>query len=120
MKRGRIAVGKVKQALELIAICLIISLIVTLVDLIIILVFTREPNLVVPNLALITLIEGGLGLVTGGAIAFFSPAINKIGEGVFHSQPWDAKRQKEAERQGRNWIVTGILLVITGFLISAL
>jgi hypothetical protein len=112
--------SKLKQALELTASCLIISLAVTLVDLIIILVFTREPKQVVSNLALVMLIEGALGLIIGGAIAIFSPAASRIGEGVLRSKPWDAKRLKEVEKQGATWIVTGIFLVLVGFLVSAL
>jgi hypothetical protein len=108
------------QALELMASCLIISLAVTLVDLIIILVFTREPNQIVSNLALVMLVEGALGLIVGGAIAFFSPAASRVGEGILRSKPWDAKRLREAERQGAAWIVTGIFLVLLGFLVSAL
>ena len=49
-------------------------------------------------LSLLLLVEGGLALTIGGGLAVFSPTIGKIGEGVFHREPLDAKKQKAAEK----------------------
>jgi len=66
------------------------------------------------------LAEGGLGLTVGGAIALYSPIVSKMSEVLFHSKPWSATRQKEAEEQAKAWIVTGTILVLLALLISAL
>ena len=110
----------VKFALELIATCLVYSLIVMFMNFIAILLFTQKLSQIVLYLSLALLVEGGLGLTVGGAVASFSPTVSKIEESIFHSKPWDAKRQREAEKQARTWIVTGIVLVLVGLLISAL
>ena len=75
---------------------------------------------VVFYLSLLLLVEGGLALTVGGTLAFFSPTIGKVGEGIFRREPWDAKKQKTAEKQARAWIVTGAFLVLASFLVSAL
>ena len=82
--------------------------------------FTLGSNRIVFYLSLLLLVEGGLALTIGGTLAFFSPTIGKIGEGVFRREPWDAKKQKAAERQARVWIITGTFLVFVSFLVSAL
>ena len=109
-----------RSAAELIASCVVYSLIIALGTLAVLFVFTQDLNRVIPQLSFALLLEGGLGLVVGGVVASFSPAIGKISEGIFRSEPWDVKRQKEAEIQARLWIVTGICLVLAGFLVSAL
>jgi len=65
------------------------------------------------------LLEGGIGLTVGGASASYYPLGSKISEVLFHSKPWNAVRLKEAEKQARAWIVTGIILVIEALLLSA-
>ncbi len=112
--------GKLKEAAVLIALSIVFSVVVVAIDLAVILVFIRDTNLILSDIILVMLAEGGVGLVVGGGIAFFSRAINKVTEGVFHSEPWTAERQREAERQGRIWIVTAIFLVAESFIISAL
>jgi hypothetical protein len=66
------------------------------------------------------LVEGGLGLTVGGAVVLYSPIGSKIGEIIFHSEPWSAKREKEAEKQATTWIVTGSILVFAVLLVSTL
>jgi hypothetical protein len=100
--------------------CLVYSIIVTVLTGVIVLVVTRDPAQIVLFLAYGLLIEAGLAFVVGGAVANFSPAIGKIGESVVHSTPWGARRIKEAEKQGRIWIVTGAFLLLFGLLISTL
>ena len=112
--------SKLKEAAELIALSIVFSVVVTVIDLAVILVFIRDASEVVSDITLVMLAEGGVGLAVGGAIAFFARAINKVTEGVFHSEPWTAERQREAERQGRFWIVTAIFLVAESFIVSAL
>ena len=117
MSTGRVRVPSVKPALKLVAACLVYSLIIALATLIVILVFTRELERVLLFLSYALLLEGGLTLTTGGVVASFSSTIGRIGESFLHAKPWDAKRQKEAERQARLWIVTGILLFLVGLFV---
>ena len=110
----------VRFASELIVTCLVYSLIVIFVNFVAVLFFTRELNQILSTLSFLILVEGGLGLTVGGSTAVYSPIGNKIGEVLFHSPPWNAKRQKEAEKQARPWIVTGAILVLAALLLSAL
>lgn len=112
--------GKLKEAAVLIALSVVFSVVVVAIDLAVLLVFIRDTSRLLSDIELMTLAEGGIGLVVGGGIAFFSRAINKFTEGVFHSEPWTAERQREAERQGRIWIATAIFLVAESLIISAL
>ena len=109
---------RAKPILELIARCLIYTLIITLATVIVVVVFTRDLTEILLYLSYALLGEGGLMLAVGGATANFSSIINKIGEIIVHSAPWDAKRQKEAEITARSWITTGILLFLLGLLVS--
>jgi hypothetical protein len=109
----------VKPILELLASCLIYSLIIMLIDFALVLFFTQELTSIVYSASFILLIEGGVGLTVGAAVAIYSPLGAKISEVVLHSKPWDAKRQKEAEKQGKTWIVTGTILVVLALAISA-
>jgi hypothetical protein len=90
------------------------------VTLIVIFVFTQEPKRILLFLTYALFVEGGLSLVTGGALASFSSVIEKIGENVIHSKPWDAKRLKEVDNQATLWILTGAFLFLFGLFISAL
>jgi hypothetical protein len=109
-----------KSALKLFATCLAYSSIVILIDSVLVLFFSRESNQIVSSLSFIMLVEGGLGLTIGGAIALYSPIVNKMGEVLFRSKPWSATSQKEAEKQAKTWIATGTILVLLALLISAL
>jgi hypothetical protein len=111
---------RAKHVLELLASCLIYSLIIMAVTLVVILVLTRELDSILLYLTYGLLIEGGLALAAGGANASFSAVIGKIGQSVFRSAPWDAKRVKEAEKQARVWILTGAYLFFFGLLVSSL
>ena len=109
-----------KTALELFATCSAYSLIIALIDFAVILFFNRELYQIAPSLSLMMLAEGGLGLTVGGAVVLYSPIISKIGEVFFRSKPWSAKRQQDAEKQAKAWIVTGTILVLLALFISAL
>ena len=111
---------KIKPALQLLTSCAIYSLAITAGTLVAVLIITRELEQVLLFLTYGLLIEGGSALVIGGAVANFSPIIGRIGEGVVHSAPWDAKRIRESEKQGRSWIATGALLFLFGLLVSSL
>jgi hypothetical protein len=117
---ARVAVTVPKPWLETIAECLVLSLIVILIDLGGTLLYTREPGQIASILSLIMLVEGALGLTAGGMVAFYSPLGAKIGEIFFHSEPWNATRQKEAEKQARAWIIIGCILIFAALLVSAL
>jgi len=113
----RVSVPSVKSALKFVVACLVYSLIISFATLVVILVFTRELERVLLFLSYALLVEGGLALTTGGVIASFSSTIGRLGENVLHAKPWDAKRQKEAERQARLWIVTGVFLFFVGLFV---
>jgi hypothetical protein len=115
-----VAVPRIKRMVELVARCLVYSLIIMFATLIVIVLFTRDSGQILAWVTLALLGEGGLAMVVGGVVAFFSPSIGKIGEVVFRSEPWDAKRLREAEGTGRMWIVTGLFLFLFGLLVSAL
>ncbi len=89
-----------------------------MVTAVVVFIFTWNSSQAVVYLTYGLLIEAGGALVVGGTVANFSPAIGKIGESVIHSAPWDAKRIKEAEKQARSWIVTGVILLLLGLVIS--
>jgi hypothetical protein len=108
-----------KTVLELLARCLLYSLIVILIDFVLIFSLQGGLNQITASLSLVMLLEGGIGLSVGGAVASYSPLGAKINAVFFYSKPWDAKRQKEAEKQARAWIVTGIILVFAALLVSA-
>ena len=55
----------------------------------------------------------------GGGVALYSPSVGKINEVLFQSKPWNAKRQKEIEKQMAAFILTGIALIIEALLLSA-
>lgn len=109
---------RAKTILELMIRCLIYALAITVATIIVIIVFTRNLREILLLLSYGLLGEGGLALVIGGLLATFSPTINKIGEVITHSEPWNAKRQKEAEITARSWIITGVILFLVGLLIS--
>lgn len=107
------------DVLELLARSLLYSLIVILIDVVLLFVIQGSLNQIAFTLSLLMLLEGGIGLTVGGTVAFYSPVGAKISEILFHSKPWTAQRQKEAEKHARTWIATGIILVLASFVISA-
>lgn len=111
---------RAKRLLGLVASCAVYSLIVLLIDIAAIFLLKVEPKSILSTLSLIGLLEGGTALIVGSAAAFFSPVLRKVEEAVLHAEPWDAKRQKQTERQGHPWILTGVILVFESFLLSIL
>lgn len=111
---------RAKFLLRLVASCCVYSLVILLIDIVSILLLRVEPTRIASSLSLIVLLEGGIALIVGGATALYSPVISKVEEVIFHSEPWDAKRQKQLEKQGHPWIVTGGILVLAALLVSAL
>ena len=107
-----------KTMLELLARCLLYSIIVIVIDFVLIFAFQGGLNQITESLSFVVLLEGGIGLTVGGAVASYSPLSAKISEVLFHSKPWTAARQKEAERQARTVIVTGLILVFAALLLS--
>ena len=111
---------RLKTALKLFASCLIYSLIITLIDFVIVFLFTKDFNQLLSSVSLILLLEGGLGLIMGGGTVMYSPVASKVGEILFKSEPWNAKRQKEVEKQAQVLIFAGFLLLLIGLLVSAI
>jgi hypothetical protein len=107
-----------KTVLELLAVCLLYSLIVILIDFVLIFALQRGLDQITESLSFVMLLEGGIGLTVGGAVASYSPLGAKISEVFFHSKPWNAERRKEAEKQAGAWIITGIILVFAALLVS--
>ena len=112
--------GIKKSLLELLAKTLIYSAIIILIDFIIIFLLTAEINQTIDTLSFAVLFEGGIGLTLGGVTASYTPIGAKISEVFFHTKPWNAKRQKEVEKQARILIVTGFFLVFAALILSAL
>ena len=109
-----------KTALGLFARFLVYSLIVILIDFVLIVSLTGGINQIKYTLSFVMLLEGGMGLIVGGATALYSPSVAKISEVLFHSKPWNSKRQKEIETQVEVFIVTGGILIFEALLLSAI
>ena len=111
----------IKKSLPgLLAKTLVYSLIVITIDFIVLFFLMEGLNQIVDSLSFVLLLEGGIGLTLGGAIASYTPMSAKISEVFFHTKPWNAKRQKEAEKQAIILIVVGTFLVFSALLLSAL
>lgn len=111
---------EIKNALTLIGSCVIYSLLVALIDLIIVFVFTQDLANLASGLSFIMLIEGGLGLISGGVAASYTPIFSKMGEVIFHAEPWNAKRQKNVEKQAQVLILVGLFLLLLALLVSTI
>lgn len=109
-----------KSALELLVRSLVYSLIVVVIDFVIIIFLAYGTDQLTYVLSFVVLLEGGICLIAGGASVFYSPSFAKISEVLFHSEPWDAKRQKQVEQQLQVFIVTGAFLVGEALLLSAI
>ena len=109
-----------KVVLELILRSLLYSSMVFLVDFILIFFIVGGFNQIIYDLSFLMLLEGGIGLAVGGAAASYSPIGAKLSEIIFHSKPWNAKRQKEVENQAKTWITTGIILIVIALSLSAI
>lgn len=108
-----------KTVLAFCAKLFIYSIIIIIIDFVLILAFTRGETNIVQILSFIMLIEGGIVLIVGGVTASYSSLYAKLTEVVFHTEPWNAKRQKEVESNARAWITVGIILVIEALVLSA-
>jgi hypothetical protein len=109
-----------KIALESFVRSSVYSLVIILIDAILIVFLRGGINQITYSLSFVMLLEGGIGLIVGGAVALYSPSVAKMSEVLFHSKPWNAKLQKQIEKQVEALIVTGIILVIEALLLSAL
>jgi hypothetical protein len=109
-----------RNALEFFVRFLIYSLIVILIDFVLLAFFFGGMNQIASTLSFVLLLEGGISLVAGGATVLYSPSLAKISETIFHSTPWNSKRQKELEKQMNVFIGTGIILVFEALLLSAI
>ena len=98
---------------------LLTTLVLTIVDiLVLILVLGSVPR---TTLFLILLLEGGLGLLLGSAVALSStPSISKIGEVTIGTASWSKESERNAERVGWKLMFAALLLIIVGFVVSFL
>lgn len=109
-----------KTSLEYLIRSLFYSFIVFFIDAILIIIINLGMNQIGETLSFLLLVEGGICLVVGGAVALYSPSVGKINEILFHSKPWNAKRQKEIEKHMGVIIITGTFLIIEALLLSAI
>jgi hypothetical protein len=109
-----------KTVLKVILRSLLYSSIVILINLILVAFITGGFNKIIYNLSFLMLFEGGVCLVVGGVAASYSPIGARLNEMIFHSKPWNAKRQREAESQAKRWILIGIILIVVALSLSAL
>lgn len=112
--------SKNKKILEVFLKTFLYSLIIILINLIAIFVLTQDLNQITYWLSLISLLEGGLGLVVGAGTVFYSPIFSKVTEKIFHSKPWNYQRQKKTEQQAQLWILTAFFVIINALIISAI
>ncbi|HDQ06512.1 MAG TPA: hypothetical protein ENN36_07310 [Candidatus Bathyarchaeota archaeon] len=109
-----------KSVLELLVRSLVYSLIVVVIDFVLIVFLAYGTGQLTYVLSFVVLLEGGICLLAGGASVFYSSSVAKISEVLFHTKPWDAKRQKQVEQQVQVFIVTGTFLVGEALLLSAI
>jgi hypothetical protein len=109
-----------RSVLDLLALCLVYSFLVILIDIVVLFVIYQELSQVFSYLSLLIIAEGGLGLTVGGFIGLNLPIIRRLEEDFFHVKPQNPQNKKEFEKNSRAFIVTGIILVITALLISVI
>jgi hypothetical protein len=69
--------------------------------------------------ALITILEGGIGLTIGGFfVVAAGPTITKVSEKVLHGEPYSAKRARDAEARARLLFFFSFFLLAIGFLLN--
>jgi len=107
-----------KSLLDSLAVGIVYSIIIVLVDFILLLIIFQELTQVMSYLSLIVLAEGGLGLIVGGFIGMNSPIIRRLEEDIFHVKAQKLKDRKELEKQAGTLILTGIILIIVALLLS--
>ena len=73
--------------------CLLYSLLVVLIDIILIFFFSEAGSRFNYNLSFMLLLEGGIGLIIGGAVVLYSPSLSKMSEVFLTINP---KRVKSA------------------------
>ena len=109
-----------KTSLQYLVRSLVYSSIVIIIDAILIIIINWETNQIIETLSFVLLLESGICLMVGGAVALYSPSVGKINEVLFHSKPWNAKRQKEIEKQMAVIIITGTFLIAEALILSAI
>ena len=115
-----LVVDRLNHVAELILSCVVYSIVVLGIDFLLVLFFKHDLSQITVVVSLILLLEGGLGLTFGGAVAMYSPIVSKVGEILFRSEPWNQERRKTSEKQGQVLIVVGLLLLLFGLVISAI
>ena len=110
-----------KIVLAIFAKFLLYSLIVILIDTILIVSFTWGiDHQTKYSLSFVMLLEGGIGLIVGGAVALYSPSVSKMREVLFHFEPWSFERQKQIGEEVKPLIITGFILIGEALLLSAM
>ena len=111
---------KIRAILDLLILCLVYSIAILLINVVMLLLVFQELTEVISYFSLVTLAEGGLGMIAGGFVGLNSPIIRRIEEDLFHSKTRNPKDLKEHEKQAKKLIVTGIILVIAALLFSVI
>lgn len=110
---------KTRDLLQILAASLVYALIVILVDVGLLLVFLRDISLIFYPLQIVSLTEGGIGLIIGGLIGSSSPSIAKIEETLFHTKPKRLDQLKDVQKRAKLWILTGVFLVLIAIFLPA-
>lgn len=111
---------KIKSILDLFLLCLVYSGVMILINVVVLYLIFQELIEVVSYLYLVTLAEGGLGMIVGGFIGLNSPIIRRIEQDFLRSKTPRFKDRKELEKQAKRLIMTGTILVVVALLLSAI
>jgi hypothetical protein len=110
--------GRGKRIFVLFLEALLLSNIVVLFDIIFISFLTTNVAAAIYMLSLVTLLEGGIGLVFGGLMVVGAgPTFSKIGEKAFHGTPYSARRARDSEANARVFFFFSAILIAVGFFI---
>ena len=73
------------------------------------------------TMTLLFLLEGSLGLIGGSIVALSStPSITKVAEIALGTDSWSMEGEKNAERVAVKWIICSAIIVLAGFVVSAI
>ena len=110
--------GTGRKVLGLLLEALLLCNVLVLFNTIFVSFFISDVASAIYMISLITLLEGGLGLVFGGLfVVAAGPTVSKIGEKVFHGAPYSAKRARDSDANARVFFFFSVILIFVGFLI---
>ena len=97
---------------------LLVCNIILLLDIIIVSISFTDAGVVVYFVSLLMLLEGGMGLVVGGLLVVSAgPGMTKVGERIFHGEPYTVQRYRHREGEARVLFLVSVLLIVIGYLL---